>query len=59
MEGVAEAEPPAKEKEKAQDVEENRRKYQFIEDIPGVDLVVRAHTNAHSNPRQATGGNPR
>lgn len=36
MEGVAEAEPPAKEKEKAQDVEENRRKYQFIEDIPGV-----------------------
>lgn len=36
MEGVAEEEPPVKEKEKAQDVEENRRKYQFIEDILGV-----------------------
>ena len=36
MEDVAEAEPPAKEKEKAQDAEEKRRKYQFIEDIPGV-----------------------
>jgi len=36
LEGVAEAEPAAKEKEKAQDVEEKRRKCQFIEDMPGV-----------------------
>ena len=36
MEDETEEEPPAKEKEKAQDAEEKRRKYQFIEDIPGV-----------------------
>ncbi len=36
MEDETEEEPPAKEKEKAQDAEEKRRKYQSIEDIPGV-----------------------